>query len=169
MHAPLRPVLLLATLVGSACAHTARVESDPPGAEVFVDGEKVGVTPVDIEDPPGWSRRYEVTIKKDGYDLKNVTLEQDEFNTPMLVAAACTGACSCGLGALYFVPRSRKLLERYNYALKRRDPLPPVEDSAPPVDATPTPPAAVVAPPVSPPGAPAVVPQGLSRPRSFNY
>jgi hypothetical protein len=43
--------LLLVCMVTSGCAHQMRVESDPPGARVIVDGEDVGVTPVTVTEP----------------------------------------------------------------------------------------------------------------------
>lgn len=131
------PVLLC--LVCS-CAHQALVETDPPGAEVYVNGEKVGHAPVSFEDPGGWSRDYEVTLRKDGYELKQVTLTQDVFNPMMLVGAGVCGACTLGAAALYFIPRSRHLEDRYHYVLKRKEPLPPLE--GPPTAPAPTPPAA---------------------------
>ncbi len=129
-------VLPLALAVG--CAHQAVVASDPPGAEVYVNGEKVGVTPVSIEDAPGWSREYEITLRKEGYEPKQVTLEQDVWNTPALAAAGLCGACSCGLAAIYFLPRSRTLEDRYGYALKRKTPLPPLEEAPPSAPPTPS-------------------------------
>jgi hypothetical protein len=155
-----------------ACAHTARVESDPPGAEVYVNGEKVGVTPVAIEDPAGWSKEYELSIRKEGYEIQQATLVQDVWNPPMLAAAGICGACTCGLAAIYFLPRSRHLDDRYNYALHRKAPLPPVdatpapEATAPPAEATPPPDA--VMPPAAAPGT--LVPQSaMTRGGAFKY
>src|SRR4051812_40599743 len=109
------------TAVFFACAHQARIETDPPGAEVYVNGEQVGISPVEMTDEPGWSREYEITIKKPGYELTQVTVSQSEFNPTALAAAGICGACTLGIGALYFVPRSRHLEDRYRYVLRRKE------------------------------------------------
>ncbi|MBI5497692.1 MAG: PEGA domain-containing protein [Deltaproteobacteria bacterium] len=153
--------LVIAVCTG-ACAHQALIESDPPGAEVYVNGEKIGLTPVEIEDAPGWNRDYEITLRKDGYEAKQVTLTQDQWHVPGLVGAGCCGAAACGLPAIYFLPRSRTLLDHYNWALKRKDPLPPL--SPPPAE----PPPAV--PPSDPAPAPApAAPGGLTPTTGFKY
>ena len=128
----------------SGCAHQTMVVADPPGTEVFINGERVGVSPVAFEDEPGWNRSYELTLKKDGYETRTVTLKQSEWNTMSLVLAAVTAPCTCGLSALYFLPRSRLLEDRYGYALKRSAPL-----AAPP-EPTPEAPPASDAPPQAP-------------------
>ena len=46
--------------------------SEPEGADVLVNGEKLGVTPVTLELKP--SKVYIVTFRKDGYEDATVTL-----------------------------------------------------------------------------------------------
>ena len=72
-------LLAFASLAGSGCATlfahkttTAPLSSDPPGAEVFVDGHRVGQTPMMFE----WSNRREhiVTFRKAGYKEATCTV-----------------------------------------------------------------------------------------------
>lgn len=74
--------LLLAvfTVSFSSCAtmftgsrQTVKVQSVPPGADVYVEGEKMGQTPTEISLKKGFSPES-VVIKKEGYDNKNLPL-----------------------------------------------------------------------------------------------
>src|SRR5437899_1435331 len=64
--------LLLACLAGSGCATLfahktmmAPLSSDPPGAEVFVDGHRVGQTPMTYE--LNHRQDHVITFRKAGY------------------------------------------------------------------------------------------------------
>src|SRR5947209_6226740 len=87
-------------LLALGCAHQTLIETDPPGAEVIVDGDRVGVSPVSFPDEGSWSREYEITLRKDGFDEQRATLETSVFNPLSLALAGACGACTCGLGAL---------------------------------------------------------------------
>jgi hypothetical protein len=133
-----------------ACAHTATLESDPPGADVYVDGDRVGVTPFPLEDAPSLGSSYDITLEKDGFEKRTVTLHQDRWVVPMLVAGGLLAPCSCGLSLLYGVTHARTLDDRYAWALKRTVPLQPItpgapmpEESAPPSPPVPAAPEAL--------------------------
>ncbi len=53
----------------------ARIDSDPPGAEVFYDGQKIGVTPFNYDQLPA-SQEVELTFRRTGYvdSKRSVTL-----------------------------------------------------------------------------------------------
>lgn len=140
------PAVLALLLLSAACAHQARIESDPPGAEVIVNGDRVGLSPVEIPDEGGWKRSYEITLRKDGYEDKTVSITQAELNPAMVTAAAVCGACTLGLAALYFGPRTWNLDDRYRYVMTRKQPLPPVQD-----ESAPAAPGTVVPQPAVPP------------------
>jgi hypothetical protein len=76
-------VLLAVSLLSSGCAtmfsrsyDDLTIESNPPGAEVFIGAEKIGTTP--------FTKRFdrvafdspEITLRKEGYKPKTVTLER---------------------------------------------------------------------------------------------
>lgn len=61
---PASPVLLLVALLCTACAHSVRFTTEPPGARLSLDGSFVGYTPVTL-DCNGAVR--EARIAYDGY------------------------------------------------------------------------------------------------------
>ncbi len=59
-------IILLTVLVGAAGARIIVIETDPPDAEVWWDGEMLGEAPVVIEDPI--TESMTITVKKPGRD-----------------------------------------------------------------------------------------------------
>jgi len=73
-------LVALASLCAAACAHyqNVGVVSDPPGADVYLDGELVGKTPTELE--VGRDAAHTVYLKRDGYRPELVLLERHEAN-----------------------------------------------------------------------------------------
>ena len=72
---------MLAVVCGSlACAayQNVGVESDPPGAQIFLDGELVGETPAQLR--VGRDEPHTVYLKREGYKPELVLLERHEAN-----------------------------------------------------------------------------------------
>ena len=69
-------MLLCAVCLTLACASYQRVhfESSPAGAEVFLDGESMGVTPLELR--VARDAHHKVFLKLDGYRSQLVVLEQ---------------------------------------------------------------------------------------------
>ncbi len=61
-------------------AVSVQVESTPPGAEVFVSDEKIGVTPVAVPVPAG-EGEVRVRLEKDGYRPHLMNLRSGEGGT----------------------------------------------------------------------------------------
>jgi hypothetical protein len=62
--------IALSLLCGVGCfTQQFHVETDPPGAEVWIGGKYKGTTPLDckVTAPNAFSRPLEVKAKKDGY------------------------------------------------------------------------------------------------------
>lgn len=59
------PVLLLVAALSGCTERKIVIESDPPGATVFVDGKKVGVSPVEV--PFEFYGTREFRLEKEGY------------------------------------------------------------------------------------------------------
>ena len=67
--------------ITSACAQQAAFVSTPPGAQVFIDGQEIGVTPCAFDYNLGKNDSHEVTIAKQGYDPVNFVVVTDEVDT----------------------------------------------------------------------------------------
>ena len=57
---------LMALLCGGCVERRLKLESDPPGALVFLNGEEVARTPATV--PLEWYGKYDITVRKDGYE-----------------------------------------------------------------------------------------------------
>lgn len=80
--------LALTAIAGSGCAHTMVIETDPPEAEVAVNGEPVGTSPVITEQRTGTGGRLYLSVAADSYETADVVVTQDEwFLWPALLAA----------------------------------------------------------------------------------
>lgn len=68
----LSKILLSLLIFSVSCAHTTRMISVPAGAEIFVDGKKVGTAPMNFHQGSGTvGRSYQITAKMpDGRESK---------------------------------------------------------------------------------------------------
>ena len=73
-------VLAIFTFSFGSCAtiftgprQTVKIATFPPGADVFVEGEKMGQTPTEISLKKGFNPES-VVVKKEGFENKNVPL-----------------------------------------------------------------------------------------------
>jgi hypothetical protein len=59
---------LLPALLAAGCGveRTLRLESTPPGALVYLNGEEVARTPAEV--PLEWYGKYDVAVRLDGYE-----------------------------------------------------------------------------------------------------
>lgn len=78
-------LFVLPLLVG--CAHAVELRSEPPGAEVFIEGERVGVTPMILEETSGETDRITVEMRQNGVAAR-FAIERDGWSAaPVLVGA----------------------------------------------------------------------------------
>jgi hypothetical protein len=78
------------TLGFSSCAtiftgsrQTVKVQTIPPGADVYVEGEKMGTTPTEVSLKKGFNPEN-VVVKKEGFDNKTIPLNST-FNPVALL------------------------------------------------------------------------------------
>ena len=73
----MRLVAMLVLTVGLACGgcveRRLKLESDPPGALVFLNGEEVARTPAIV--PLEWYGKYDITVRKEGFE----TLDEERW------------------------------------------------------------------------------------------
>jgi hypothetical protein len=91
------PAALSSALLAAAmgCAHTVTIDSDPAGAEVLVDGVRIGETPLTWVESTGWERVYELEVRKPGHRTVRRRVRQTEWSYAIVGAGAC---CSALLG-----------------------------------------------------------------------
>ncbi|MFN0030831.1 MAG: PEGA domain-containing protein [Flavobacteriales bacterium] len=70
--------ILSAALLLSSCSSTTMIQSTPSGADVYMDGQPLGKTPVSYSDTKIVGSSTSVTLKKEGYADLNTTLTRDE-------------------------------------------------------------------------------------------
>lgn len=73
-----RGVLLALLLAGCASYQNVGIESDPPGATIYLDGKPVGVTPQTLRVPR--DAPHSVYLKKEGFRPALVVLEKHAAN-----------------------------------------------------------------------------------------
>lgn len=108
-------IILLAT-VTSACAQQAAFVSTPPGAQVFIDGQEIGVTPCAFDYKLSQNDSHEVTIAKQGYDPVNFVVVADEVDTAARSRWLAAGVVwsPLWLGTAF----TKKLKDIYDFALR---------------------------------------------------
>lgn len=108
-------VALLAFLT-SACAQQAAFVSTPPGAQVFIDGEAIGVTPCAYDYKLSNNARHEVTIAKDGFEPVRFVVVTDEVDAQARSRWLAAGAVwsPLWLGTMF----TKKLKDTYDFALR---------------------------------------------------
>ena len=106
-------ILLLLLLLAAGCAERAWIRSAPPGANVYVNGRFIGITPVVYSvHRPEFNRPLRYRLECDGYGAVEGEL-QKRIGTPRIVGACFTLGLS-----LLFKPLTT-LQERYDIALER--------------------------------------------------
>jgi hypothetical protein len=133
-----RLVVFILTVAGaSACSHTVKIDSTPPGATIFIDGEDKGKAPVTLEETNGFFNERKVRVELEGYAPLETTVVQAEPVWPIVAASVCGAPLTFGLSCLG-LRYATKYGESYEYRLS---PLgadgelpPPVGQDAPQID-----------------------------------
>jgi hypothetical protein len=73
--------IVLLAFFTSACAQQAAFVSTPPGAQVFIDGEEIGVTPCAFNYKLSTTESHNVKINKQGYNPVEFIVVADEVDT----------------------------------------------------------------------------------------
>ena len=84
-------VLALCGMI-AACTSSTMINSEPKGASVYVDGQKLGKTPYLVSDSKTFFTKTTLTLKKDGYEDVNAFITKD--------GSINIGAC---IGGVFFL------------------------------------------------------------------
>ena len=121
------------------CAHEMTIDSSPPGATIYLDGERIGTAPVTVEERSGFFEEKKLKAELDGYETLETTITQGvpiwAVVGPSVCLAPFTFGLSCvGLKWSTMYPPSHEF--RLSPILKDGQPPPETspDDNAPPTD-----------------------------------
>jgi hypothetical protein len=109
-------IIIILAIFTSACAQQAAFVSTPPGAQVFIDGEEIGVTPCAYDYKLSNNAQHDVTIAKEGFEPVNFVVVTDEVDTEARGRWLAAGAVwsPLWLGTIF----TKKLKDTYDFALR---------------------------------------------------
>ncbi len=95
-------VLLLAAIavalsVATGCTHTVQIKSVPEGADVTVDGEKVGKTPYAFQASSGFFDDHQIKVEQEGYAPFETQIVQSEPIWPIVAPSVCLSPLTLGM------------------------------------------------------------------------
>jgi hypothetical protein len=79
-------VVLSSSLLLSGCASSTLINSVPPGAKVYIDGQYLGHAPATQKDTAILGSSKTVVLKLEGYRDRTGTIRKDEIQAGPLVA-----------------------------------------------------------------------------------
>lgn len=88
---------LSVVVTASGCSHTVQIKSVPEGADVSIDGEKVGKTPYAFEAKSGFFDDHRVTVESEGYAPFETQIVQSEPIWPIVAPSVCLSPITLGL------------------------------------------------------------------------
>lgn len=111
--------VLLLLFSTSACSQKTVFYSNPPGAQVFVDGEAIGRTPCEYRYKSSTSKTYLVEVQEHGYDSVNQTLATDEIDLKSRAKWRAAGLIWSPLliGSFF----TKKMKSAYHFFLSKTD------------------------------------------------
>ncbi|ESU25029.1 hypothetical protein FEDK69T_02180 [Flavobacterium enshiense DK69] len=81
--------LIVATILLSSCSSTTIIQSTPPGADVYIDSQKKGTTPLEYSDTKIVGSSTAMTLKKEGYKDLIISLGRDERADVVAIISGC--------------------------------------------------------------------------------
>ena len=115
---------LAVTTLLSSCASSTMLQSTPPGARVYLNGEPVGVTPYQHRDTKIVGSTTDVRLEKEGYETVNTSFSRDE--------EADAGAIIGGIFLFFPFLWTMKYKPVHSYEMRPLSSLPVAEQSTAP-------------------------------------
>ena len=78
-------VVAIVVLLSTGCASSTMINSIPPGAKVYIDGQYLGRSPVTQKDTALLGSSKTVTLKLKGYSDRVGTIRKDELKVGPLI------------------------------------------------------------------------------------
>ncbi len=113
-------ILLLLTFT-CACAPTrALIQSEPPGAMVTIDGQELGLTPLNFKHNLSSGERHKISLQYQGFESVDMTIKADKTDSHAYKRWLTAGVVwsPLWLGTLF----TKKLKESYMFVMKRTQP-----------------------------------------------
>lgn len=113
-------LLILSIFMTGCAANQAAFISEPPGAQVIVDGEVIGTTPCKLDYNCDSGGDYEVVIQKEGFEPITHTFKADEVDKGER-AKWVTASIILPLGSPLLIGTlfTKKLKDSYEFVLKQ--------------------------------------------------
>ena len=109
--------VMIILFLTTACANQAVFISDPPGAQVLVNGEPVGVTPCAFDYVSSSGETYAVVVEKNGFEPVAHNVQADEVDTSARNSWLAAGVVWSPLWLGTFF--TKKLKDSYQFVLKQ--------------------------------------------------
>ncbi len=113
-------ISMLCFLTTACASQHAAFMSEPPGAEVYVDGQQIGVTPCNFDYNLSPGDTHKVTVAKDGFKPVNFVVKTDEVDTQARNRWLAAGVVWSPLwiGTIF----TKKLKDSYDFILREEAP-----------------------------------------------
>lgn len=110
-------LILLLAFVTACSPTTALITSEPPGAIVTVDGQKIGTTPVKFDANLSAGAKHDIRLQRQGFETVDMSIKADKTDTKSLKRWLQAGLVwsPLWLGTLF----TKKLRETYLFVMKR--------------------------------------------------
>ena len=98
MQRPITGLVAVFSFLCASCSHDVYIRTEPAGAQIFIDGELQGKSPLVYEESLGQSELIEVEARKEGYGTSRQSMDRSNLNTPVLLASTagcCVGTVCC--------------------------------------------------------------------------
>lgn len=116
-------LLILGLFLSGCAANQAAFISEPPGAQVMVNGELIGNTPCRLDYHCDSGTEYKVVIQKEGYEPVTHTFKSDEIDRGVR-AKWVTASIILPMGSPLLLGTlfTKKLKDSYEFVLKQETP-----------------------------------------------
>ena len=104
----------------TACASQTAFLSNPPGAEVMVNGQLIGVTPCEYDYKLSNGDSHQVSMAKNGFEPINMVIKADEVDKAARKRWLVAGAVWSPLWIGTFF--TKKLKDSYEFTLRKTSP-----------------------------------------------